>query len=235
MMRSFELHGGLTAWFERGPLQFRFDYQPVRDGLRHDTRQVVDTWAVRVWHQLVADESAMFGWTGREVWASFDPEGASLSPRFWPLTPYSFVAMPFIAADPNVVLTLEGEGEVDGVPATLVRVGFEDAARGYPHDSVVVYLDQSTAQVLGLRHVMPHQGRFHQRGIPPEKFMRFDDVRRVDGILLPGSLPTFAWDLHAESRGELVTEITVSEVRFVADADPAIFVVPEGATYIERW
>jgi len=233
LLRSIETHGGLGSWFEQGPLHFRFDYQPLGDGARRDTRQIIDTWSARAWHQLSADESATFGWTGDQAWSTFDPEGASVRPRFWALTPYYFVAMPFVAADPGVVLSLDGEGEVDGVPADLVRVGYEAGVGDAPDDYYVLYLAKDNGRLLGLRYIVSYPGFFEEGQHSPEKFMRFDDATRVNGMLLPGSLPTFRYDMATGEVGDQVTGITVSEIRFAPDTPVDRFEMPEGATVID--
>lgn len=233
--RAIETHGGLAAWFEAGPIHFRFDYQPIGDGTRRDSRQVIDTWSARAWHQLVADESATFGWTGDVAWATFDPDGAPVRPRFWSLTPYYFLAMPFVAADPGVVLTVEGDGDVDGVAADLVRVAYEAGVGDAPDDYYILYLAQDDGRLLGLRYVVSYPGFFPEGGHTPEKFMRFDGLAPVDGLVLARSLPTYQYDAEEDAVGEQVTAIDVTEIRFVPDTDPALFEVGEGGTVLEGW
>jgi hypothetical protein len=62
---------------------------------------LVDTWSSRAVHTLAADSSVSFGWTGSEAWVR--PAGAEVptTPRFWALTPYGYVSIPFVFADPG--------------------------------------------------------------------------------------------------------------------------------------
>ncbi|MEM6931171.1 MAG: hypothetical protein AAF602_29845, partial [Myxococcota bacterium] len=97
---AIDAAGGLRAWYGASPLAFRFDYQPLNGKTARDTRQVVDLWRSHAVHTWMGDERVSFGWDGVVAWRK-GPEGVELpiNPRFWSLTPYYFVGMPFVLAD----------------------------------------------------------------------------------------------------------------------------------------
>jgi len=106
--RAIEAHGGLYQWYSQGPLYFRFDYRPLNDGKTRDTYQLVDTWSAKAKHWLVADTTIQYGWNGVQAWKYPPDAELAINPRFWSLTPYYFVAIPFVFSDPGVKLADEG-------------------------------------------------------------------------------------------------------------------------------
>lgn len=225
--QSIEAHGGLARWYGNGPLHFRYRYERGEDQPPLDTEQTVDTWSSRARHTLMPDSSASFGWTGADAWVH--PAGAELptNARFWALTPYYFVAMPFVLADPGVNLALDGQLTFEGAAYDLVRVTFDPGTGDAPDDYYVVLLDPETNRVGGVRYVVSYPGFFPEGGNTPEKLMKYDGVQTVDGITLQEGFRSFAWT--DDGTGAPAAQGTVTEVRFVRDAPDALFAMPAGA------
>ena len=225
-------HGGLARWYANGPLAFTYTYQPVdgRDPIA--THQVVDPWGSRAVHQLVGDTAVSFGWTGREAWVH--PAGAEIgtNARFWSLTPYYFVAMPFVLADPGVRHAAEGTWTHEGKTYNLVRITFEPGTGDAPDDYYVVLLDSATHRVAGLRYVVSYPGFFPEGGHTPETIMWYTGAQTAEGITFQQGFRSFVW---AESApGEARAAGTMTGVRFVPDRVEDDFAVPQGAQVIQE-
>jgi hypothetical protein len=239
LLSSIEAHGGLERWYANGPLYFRFNYRPL-EGTARDTYQTVDTWASKARHQLAGDKMAKdknveFGWDGESAWIS--PAGAEINnnARFWALTPYYFVAMPFVLADPGVNLEKTGTAELHGKPHDVIMATFGDDVGDSPDDYYVIYLDAETSRFGGLRYVVSYPGFFPEGGHSPEKLMVYEGDQVIDGITLAKQFPTYKWDPQTKERGEKVTEVTMTDVEFRPETLDSYFAAPEGAQVLEGY
>ncbi len=224
-------HGGLKTWWLNGPLGFRFTYEPVDgEGVRN-TYQIVDTWRARARHEMVDEPEKMFGWTGEQAWVNHAEP--SVNPRFWALTPYYFIGIPFVLADEGVNLEMDGQQEFEGTTYDLVRATFDDDTGDAPDDFYVIYLHPETRRVAGVRYVVSYPGFFPDGGTSPEKFMAYEGTQTVEGITFPATFRTFTWKPEQQTHGELVTEIEMAEVEFKPDTKDAFFEPPEGATLLK--
>jgi hypothetical protein len=227
---AIEAHGGLAAWYGGGPLRFRYAYQRLTPdgeptGAPIDTRQIVDVWSARAVHTLLPDSSARFGWTGDEAWIY--PPGAQLptNARFWALTPYYFVAMPFVLADDGVTLALAAPDTVEGRPADVVRVTFEPGTGDAPDDYYDLLLDPATSRVRGVRYVVSYPGFFPDGGQTPETTMLYDGEQSPGGgIVLQQGFRSFASaSMEPRARG------TLTDLRFDPSVPDSAFARPAGA------
>ncbi len=227
--QAIEAHGGLAAWYRAGPLRYRYTYTrldstgaPAGDAI--DTRQLVDPWSARAVHTLAADSSVGFGWTGTEAWAR--PAGAELptDARFWSLTPYYFVSIPFVFADPGVRLEVAPPDSVEGRPVDVVHVTFEPGTGDAPDDTYDLLLDPATKRVRGVRYVVSYAAFNPDGGHTPETRMLYDGAQTVGGVTLQQGFRSFdSATGHPKARGTL-TELTTAP-----DAPSAAFARPEGA------
>ena len=233
---SIEAHGGLHAWYSSGALSFRFNYQPRNGKQRRDTRQIVDPWSSRAVHELSDDASVRFGWDGQEAWQVV-PDGKTLpiNARFWALTPYYFVGLPFVLADEGVHLELMTPEPLDGVDHHMVRVTYEDGTGDAPDDYYVLYLDPQYDRLDALRYVVSYPGFFGEGEHSPEKLMVREGVQTVGGLRLPERMPTYAWS--QAGRGAHVTEIALTELAFLPPSDwaPELFDAPAEAQPRPGW
>lgn len=229
LWRSIEKHGGLQTWYANGPVYFRFNYQPRGEKPATDTYQTIDTWSSRARHQLADNKSVEFGWTGSSAWikpadAEFDKDV-----RFWALTPYYFIAMPFVLADPGVHLKKEGTAELHGRPHDMVRATFGDNVGDSPDDYYIIYLDAKTGHVGGLRYIVSYADFFPEGGHSPEKLMVYAGEHTAAGITLAEKYSTFKWNAETQERGEPVTDTTLSNLEFRPETPDSFFDVPKGA------
>ena len=233
ILAATEAHGGLEAWFAGQALTFRYDYRPVKGPARTSV-QTVDLLGSRVYHRLEAPSRGDFAFDGARAWMKLD--GAEpFAARFWALTPYYFVAMPFVLGDPGVQLDLLDE---DPAPAGLedvdvVRVTFAPGTGDAPGDYYVLYVCKRTRLVLALRYVVTYAPFFEGKAVKatPEKLLVYEDLAPAGPLTLARRHTFYA--LADGHRGERVTDAQVSAVEYGAAFDEARLAMPEGAVVDE--
>ncbi|MEO0573652.1 MAG: hypothetical protein AAF039_18265, partial [Bacteroidota bacterium] len=94
---AMEAHGGLKNWYAKGPLAFRFNYQPLDGSTQRDSYQVVDIWRNRAIHHSAKDSTASYGWTGTDYWVKAkDSTAFAYDTKFWAMTPLYLMGFPFV-------------------------------------------------------------------------------------------------------------------------------------------
>ncbi|MEM0964353.1 MAG: hypothetical protein AAGK21_17635, partial [Bacteroidota bacterium] len=154
VLAAINAHGGLDAWYGGGPVRWTYDYvrldslgEPTGNDIH--TEQLVDPWSARATHLLLDGSTDMFGWNGTEAWVEPADAELPIDARFWALTPYYFVSMPFVLADPGVQLAAAPADSVEGRPVDVVRVTFEAGTGDAPDDYYDLLLDPETNRVQG--------------------------------------------------------------------------------------
>ncbi|MEM1056386.1 MAG: hypothetical protein AAGI52_12745 [Bacteroidota bacterium] len=235
VLDAIEAHGGLAAWYSAGPIAFRYAYTRLDstgapDTTRPplDTRQVIDTWSARAEHTLVADSTVRFGWTGTEAWAMPTAEAVPTDPRFWSLTPYYFIAMPFVLADPGVNLEMAEPLVLDSTTTVdQVYVTFDSGTGDAPDDYYYLLLDPETSEVRGVRYVVSYGPFNPDGGHTPETIMLYDGAQTIGGITLQEGFRSFAWD--GTGPGAPKAQGTLTDIAFRPEMADVEFSVPEGA------
>lgn len=233
LWKSIEHHGGLSTWYENGPVYFHYNYQPLGDRGPRNTYQTVDTWAARARHQMAEDKDREYGWDGEIAWKKPADWKPPYDVRFWALTPYYFVGMPFVLADPGVDLEHEGTDTLEGESYQLVRATFGEDVGISPDDFYVLYIHEKTHRLGALRYVVSYEKFFPEGGHSPETLMTYDGSRTVDGIKFSEKSRFYDWDPQNKTQAEKVTDVTLSDVEFRPDTPDDYFEVPEGAAVIE--
>ena len=224
---AIEAHGDLARWYANGPLRFRYTYERLDGRPPLDTEQIVDPWSSRARHAVMPDSSAQFGWTGETAWAMPDTAALPTNARFWALTPYYFVAMPFVLADPGVNLEEAGQMEAEGQTYDLVHVTFDAGTGDAPDDYYYLMLDPETRRVGGVRYAVSYPGFMPQGEHAPERIMFYDGAQTADGITLQKGFRSFMWT--GDGPGEPAAEGTVTDVAFVPETPDSLFAMPVGA------
>eukprot|EP00903_Cladosiphon_okamuranus_P003935 g3933.t1 len=198
VMDSIEAHGGAKQWYDNGQLQFRWSYHMEDRGPEAvvDTLQTVDTKTLANRHE-VAGKDIAFGMTkDGEYW--IDPEDAEFSPpyRFWALTPYYFIGIPFVFNDENAMFEkLEETMEFEGKDYTQVKVTYTQEAGDSPDDYYVLLIDPETKITRGAYYIVTNKllGR-DKAAQAVEKFITLDDLKDVSGVKLAAGHRTFSME-----------------------------------------
>jgi hypothetical protein len=232
---AIEAHGGLSRWLRAGTIAFEFDYRPLRQPERRmHTENRVDLWRSRAWQRELGDDGdAVFGFDGQTAWMVPGPEAFPSPARFWATTPYYFVGVPWVLADPGTRFEQLDDAELDGERHHVVKVTYEAGTGDTPEDYYVVYVHPETRRVGGIRYIVSYPAFFPEGGRSPEKLMRYLDWREVDGLRVAHRYETHSFDEATGERGERVTEVDARGIRFGQRWPADIFAPPEGATIDE--
>jgi len=232
MWKAMEAHGGLAKWYANGPLQFHFNYQPLDGNTSRNTIQTSDNWSAKARHKLAVDTSLQFGWDGSRAWVLPEASKIPFDARFWALTPYYFVGIPFVLGDEGVNLKELGEGSIDGTIYDLVKTTFREGVGDAYDDFYIIYLHLESGRVAAYRYVVSYPAYFPDGGHTPEKIMVLVDEQQVNGIFFPKEYHTFMWE--DQQKGTYVTNISLSDLSFLPNLPKDYFEAPQGAEIIEN-
>lgn len=227
VLAAIEAHGGLESWYANGPLYYHFNYVPLDDGNPRDTYAYNDYVSSRAVHQLATDTTQRFGFDGRDAWSLTGDKVGGMSPRFWSLTPYYFVGLPFVLADDGINFERMPDADLDGTTYHLVRVTYAAGTGDAADDYYVLYLNPTTGQLDALRYIVSYPGFFPDGGHNPEKLMKITGKTKVDGITLPTGYATYWW--NDGKLEEPMTDITVSDYAYRPDLAEDFFDRPADA------
>ena len=229
VLASINAHGGLEKWYSQSPLYYRFNYRPVeKDKTVRDSYILNDYVNARAVHRSADQEGMTYGYDGNDAWKH--PAGAELKvgPRFWSLTPYYFVGLPFVLADEGIYFEQLPDATLNGISYHKIKVTYAPGTGDADGDYYVLWLHPETKQLDALNYIVSYPGFFPDGGHLPEKLMVLTDKVVVDGITLPTGYTT-RW---SDTPDEVITNITVSEYAFRPDTKASAFAIPEGAEVV---
>ncbi len=208
VMDSIEAHGGTEKWYGNGLLQFGWKYYMKDRGPRAivDTSQTVDTETLAVVHEVTGSH-VKFGLNGGEAWIS--PKGAEFMPpvKFWSLTPFYFIGMPFVFNDEDANFDLLSESmEFEGKDYSQVKITYDDGAGVTPDDYYVLLIDPETKLTRGAYYIVTSK-LVAPDGPGPAKFITLDDLVDVDGVKLASGHRTFYME-----EGKITDKMRFTEV-----------------------
>ena len=208
VMESIAAHGGAEKWYGNGQLQFRWTYHMSDKGPEAivNTVQTVDPSTMAVVHEAVGKD-VRFGMNGGEDW--IEPKDAEFTPppRFWSLTPFYFLGIPFVFNDPNASFeTLPEEMEFEGKGYTQVKVTFNKDAGDSPDDYYVLLIDPETKLTRGAYYTVT-SSLVAKDGPGPPKFITLDGLQEIGGVKLASGHRTFAME-----EGKIGAQMRFTEV-----------------------
>ena len=229
---AMEAHGGLANWYENGALSFQFNYQPLDGSTQRNTVQQVALWNNRTRHQQVGHPKREYGWDGEQAWITpGDTAHFAYNTRFWSLTPIYFLGQPFVFDGEGVQLERLPDQTFNGQSYNAVKVSFAAGTGDAPDDYYIAYFDPTTKRQEVIRYIVSYPGYFEKGKHLPEKFMTLHDFQTVDGITLPTAYRTH-WTVDNQP-GEHITDIAVSQIKFMPDLPTAHFEAPAGVMVLE--
>jgi len=230
---AMEAHGGLSKWFANGPISFHFNYQPLDGGEPRNTYQTVDTWRSYARHFSATDSTQQYGWDGENAWLKAkDSTVFNYNTRFWSLTPYFFMAQPFVLEGKGTNLELLDQVDYKNNLYHVVKVTFDAGTGDAPDDYYVLYFSTRSRKLEVIRYVVSYPGYFEKGKHTPEKFMELFGEQTVEGITFPKNYKTY-WLTEENGPGEHITDIKLSEIEFLPKLKASYFEVPEDAKVLE--
>lgn len=235
LLETIGAHGGLAAWYAAGPLEFRFRYGPQQEepGAMIDSVQQVDTWRGYAAHHLHADPDVRFGWSEQGAWQTASDEEIGTNPRFWALTPYYFVGIPWVLADPGVEIGPPGEVSIEGERLITLRASFSEGVGDAPDDYYVVLIDPESEQVRGVRYVVSYPGFYEEGAHSPEKVLFYEELRQTEGLMLARRFRSYVWT--EGTPGDPAAQADIPALRFVPELHRAAFAPPQEAQIREGY
>lgn len=229
LQESIAAHGGIEKWHNNGLLMFRWQYHMTDKDKIVDTISTVDPTTMAVAH-TVPGSTTMFGMNDGKAWifpadAEFTPP-----PRFWALTPFYFMGIPFVFDDPSATATLLDETiKFEGRDWPQVKITYSEDAGDSPDDYYVLLIDPTTKVTRAAYYTVTHPLVF-EGGTPVEKLITLDGLKDVNGTMLPHGHITYS--MTDGLVDHQMRHTRVSGVQWI-DRDKADLSVPEKAQILD--
>jgi hypothetical protein len=235
LWKAIDAHGGLAPWLAAGTIEFEFDYRPLGEPERRmHTLNQVDLWRSRAYQKQIGSKTeARFGFDGNVAWIVPSPDAFPTPARFWATTPYYFVGIPWVLADPGTRHELLDDASLHGTTYNLVKVTYESGTGDSPDDYYVVYIHPETHTVDAIRYIVSYPGFFPEGGHSPEKLMTYEKRKVVQGLRIAHRYRAFPFDPTQDELGDPVTEVEIAKVRFGERWPGRRFTPPENA-HVDR-
>ena len=192
VLESIAAHGGMTKWHNNGLLAFRWTYhlEDKEPKVVVDTVQTVDPVSHSVVHEVLYS-NIRFGIDNNKHWIS--PINAKFSPphKFWALTPYYFIGMPFVYNDSNANYEqLEETIAFEDQDYLQVKITYKSGTGDSPDDYYVLLIHPKTKLTRGAYYTVTNK-LVAANGVGSAKFITLDNLQNINGVLLAGGHRTF--------------------------------------------
>jgi len=227
VMESIEAHGGDDQWYANGNLHFRWIYHMTDKGpeMVVDSVQTVNTKSHHAVH-TVPDSEVKFGQMDGNYWIHPADGEFPIPTRFWTLTPYYFLGIPFVFNDPNAMFEkLDETIEFEGKNYTQVKVTYKSDSGDSPDDWFVLLIDPETKLIRGTYYIVTHP-LVAPDGPGPAKLITLDNLEEIDGVKIATGHRTFTMEDGKIDDQMRYTEI--KDLKFIPD-DEISYDIPEGA------
>lgn len=228
LARTYAAHGGLENWRAQGTLLY--DLSIVFGERRARDHQVFDLVSR---HAIASNPDYAVGFDGTSFWQSTTDETGPIFPgRFYLWTPFYFLGVPFVFADPGVQKEELPPVMYDGEEHRVVRVTFETGVGDAPDDVYHLYIDSETHRVKLLRYTVSYFAAAQGQATDnlPESVILYDGWTETNaGLVMSGDMVAYAWQDDAPE-GDPRATMKFANIRFLGERpDPARFAAPDGA------
>lgn len=229
VLKAIKAHGGLRNWYGGGALKFEYDYKPV-EGSRKTSTQVVDLMTSQVYHDVTSPVEGQMAWDGEQAWSTF-PSSRKMPVRFWNLTPYYFVGLPFVLGDPGVNLQRMPDDSVAyGLPpSNVVKVTFDSETGDSPDDYYILYFSEKDSLLRGIRYIVTYEPFFvgSDRDQTPEKILLATGHQDFGPLKLATTHDFFT--IIGQMKADPAAEARLRDVEYGVTFDESRLTMPEGA------
>ncbi len=228
-----EAHGGLERWRSAPTVSFDITSEP--DG--KDFRVMVEQGARRAYHDYRRSaahpaKEAWISWDGKQAWSEnyLDPTSTRIargSPRIVALLNYYFFNLPWVAADPGVILSAPGTGRFweDPTEYITVKMTFEPDVGDSPNDIFVLYIDPTSYRLRATEYNFTYSG---VRG--PPRIAIYEEFTTVDGLTVPTVISIYGTgEVHHSEDRELHSRREARNWSFHELFDESRMVMPPNA------
>ena len=184
VVQMIEAHGGLETWRAAPTVSYEAALQvgPMPPMV---SRGIVEQRTRRA-HLEFPEMNARILWDGERAWS--ENWHAPLPPRFYALHSYYFMNLPWLTADPGVMLGDPGTGRLlaDPTEYITVKMTFEPGVGDTPDDSYTLYIDPKSYRLRAIELVVTYADFRSPLGDPsaPIVFL-YEEFATVDGLTVP--------------------------------------------------
>lgn len=198
-----DAHGGIDRWRSFGTLS----YEVIQGDAKE--KHLFDLYSRKV--LLEKEEVYQLGFDGKDVWvspnlAAFD---RNYPPRFYHNLLFYFFSLPFVYADPGVIVKEMAPQEVGGKTYDVVKISFESGIGDAPKDEYINYFDAETYQLSYLLYTVTF---FSGEKREDYNAISYDEWQEVNGLVVPKVFTFRTWD--GENFGEERAKDTFENVQF---------------------
>lgn len=194
--KTYAAHGGLEKWQEQKAMTYTMIGFPLTPQVSKPNKSIVD---LKNRYNRIESEEFTVGFNGETAWSIPGPEAVGLKPRFFSLGSFYFVGMPFVFADPGVVLTDAGTTMFQGKSYKLITVGYNKGTGHTSKDDFHLLLDPESNKLALINHSVTE--------IQVERVTWvFNEWQDVNGLLIPSKLTFYSgWNPDDPGKGATYT------------------------------
>lgn len=217
--QTFKAHGGISKWQEQHALSYTMVGFPLTPQVAKPNKSTVD---LKNRYNRIESDDFVVGFNGEKGWCVPNQEAVGLKPRFFSLGSFYFVGIPFVFADPGVVLEDAGEAMFKGKTYKLVKVGYKTGTGHTSKDDYHIFIDPDTSMLALINHSVTE--------VPDVERVTwvYNEWQNVDGLLIPSSITFYAgWNPDEPGKGSIYT---IENAKFSkVSPDVSIYQPPENA------
>jgi hypothetical protein len=225
--RCLDAHGENARWRSFGSVEYDLTWENAK-GARKDHQ----LFNLRTRDGLITSPAYTLGSAKGEVWITpgLDVLGGT-PPRFYMWTPFYFLGMPFVFADPGAMQESLGRKSFQGRDYETTRITFKAGTGDSPEDYYVAYVEPDSGKLRLVEYVVTFPSL--RKNKPLEELephaILFEEWQQADGLLVPKAASFYNWK-NGNIEGEPLGKLTFLAVQFSADTpDDAKFAKPPGA------
>lgn len=216
----FKAHGGLELWKQMNLMSFTM---PKETGDEVHTIQLKDR------RETIKGHNFHTGYDGQKQWLKADTSYQG-NPIFYRNLMFYFYAMPFVLADDGIIYSKADDLVFQDTTYSGIRISYQDGVGVSSKDEYLLYFDPNNHQMAWLAYTVTY---FSQEKADDLHWIRYNDWKEVDGLLLPNTLSWYQSENNQPTSLRSTRSFTNIKVSKEAVADE-LFMAVEGAEMIEE-
>ncbi|WP_373511471.1 DUF6503 family protein, partial [Persicitalea sp.] len=194
-------HGGIEKWNSYEALRYKLDASGKT------SVQTIQLHDRRTHHKATNYE---MGYDGTKTWLVGDKKDVPTgNPDFYHNLDFYFFAMPFVIADPGIILSHGGQMEAEGKTFDVLEVRYNDNVGVAPKDVYRLLIDPVTHRMEWLLYTVTFFNQDSQK-MSAKKYL---DWKNVQGLLVPTRMENYSFADGVIS-GEPSAPRIFSEIKF---------------------